>query len=54
MKKSAVGFADRDLSAGQNDPRKSGAHVTAEKVAAEFGIGQATVRRAAEFAIACA
>ncbi|MGQ9712871.1 MAG: DNA-methyltransferase [Desulfotomaculales bacterium] len=45
-KKAATGFADRELSGGQNDHREK----TAEVIAAEFGVGEKTVRRAAEFA----
>lgn len=45
QKKAATGFADRDLSGAHFEHRK-----TAEKIASLAGVGQATVRRAAEFA----
>lgn len=46
QKKAATGFADRDMSGAQNEHRQK----TAEKIASFAGVGQATVRRAAEFA----
>jgi len=46
QKKAATGFADRDMSGAQNKHRQK----TAEKIASLAGVGQATVRRAAEFA----
>ena len=45
QKKAATGFADRDMSGAQNKHRQK----TAEKIASLAGVGQATVRRAAEF-----
>ena len=45
QKKAATGFADRDISGGQNVHREK----TAEKIASLAGVGEKTVRRAAEF-----
>lgn len=46
QKKAATGFADRDISGGQNVHREK----TAEKMASVAGVNEKTVRRAAEFA----
>ena len=48
-KKKAKGFEDRDLSRAQIEHGDKSA-ATAKAIASEFGVGQATVRRAADFA----
>jgi len=47
-KKAATGFADRDLSGGQIDLGDK-RNATAKAIAAEFGVGERTVRNAAAF-----
>lgn len=48
MKKSAVGFADRDLSGAQNEHGDKSA-ATAKKIAAEFGVGLKNVVKMTTF-----